>query len=882
MLSVGLMACANAETATDVDVGRTVRDTGSTDRDTGRPQRDTGPQVDTSPGVDTTPSTDSGTDSGTPDDTGGVDTTPSTCIAPEIDCGGNCVDTWSNVFHCGGCDMPCAAGEVCSSGECGLFCGGSMVACAGACVETAIDRNHCGTCNNACAENETCAIGACRVDCGSQTDCSGVCVDTLADASNCGTCGTTCRLDQECSGGTCSCPGGLLECGGACVDGSSDVSNCGTCGNACPAGDTCIDSACVCPGGLTRCDGTCVDTTVEPSNCGTCGTTCGALEACVDGGCSSTCPDGQSICAASCVDTDTSGAHCGGCDMPCRGDESCESGSCECPSGTTDCAGACRDFSNDPEACGSCGNACRADQVCSDSACACPAGQLECGGTCLDVSGDDSNCGACGTVCDADRTCASSSCVCAGDLTECGGNCVDTDEDLNHCGGCGISCGVDELCHDGGCVTECPPGLTECGTTCSDTSTDPNNCGECGNSCDETGTCNAGFCGCADDHLEPNDSTDQALLLPIGTNTPDGANRQLRDLILCDGDVDEFRFGVPGSSGHVRVATSGECNGGPLDTQIQLVNEAGSVVETATGGGAGNCAVMDTTVAGGIWSVRISSPGSIPGSYDVELTIDAVSELEGNDTTSVADGPFHRSSYAIGSVDNSGFLFVEYDYDVYFITLHHGTMLTLSTSAPGNPSACDFDSVIELYNSAGSSITSDDDGGTGVCSVIGPRATAPGTYYVEVRSYGDSGGNYRLTVDAPLAGEVEPNGRADTATTVADNRYSVEGALQTDSDADYYALTVTSDRNLDIVTRGLALDCEADTIVELVSSDGETVLLSDDSSGATNSATGLGSCGALYASAHPELNPLAAGDYYVVVRGFSGRKGGYLLNVLAP
>ncbi len=40
------------------------------------------------------------------------------CTGPEIECGGSCVDPDSDPQHCGGCDVVCTAGEVCSGGTC--------------------------------------------------------------------------------------------------------------------------------------------------------------------------------------------------------------------------------------------------------------------------------------------------------------------------------------------------------------------------------------------------------------------------------------------------------------------------------------------------------------------------------------------------------------------------------------------------------------------------------------------------------------------------------------------------------------------------------------------------------------------------------------------
>ncbi len=51
-------------------------------------------------------------------------TTPTTCTAPEIDCGGTCVNPQTAAAHCGRCNNPCAAGQTCNAGVCSATAGG--------------------------------------------------------------------------------------------------------------------------------------------------------------------------------------------------------------------------------------------------------------------------------------------------------------------------------------------------------------------------------------------------------------------------------------------------------------------------------------------------------------------------------------------------------------------------------------------------------------------------------------------------------------------------------------------------------------------------------------------------------------------------------------
>jgi hypothetical protein len=118
------------------------------------------------------------------------------CLPGETRCGGVCVDTLTDVGHCGGCDQPCGLGS-CAGGTCLCDTGAGATECAGAwprCSDLASDPAHCGSCATAC------------------------------DAST----GAACTL------GTCECPatGATLTCGSAAMTRCCEGAAC--CGAACP------------------------------------------------------------------------------------------------------------------------------------------------------------------------------------------------------------------------------------------------------------------------------------------------------------------------------------------------------------------------------------------------------------------------------------------------------------------------------------------------------------------------------------------------------------------------------------------------------------------------------------------------------------------------
>ncbi len=177
------------------------------------------------------------------------------CAEGEATCGNLCVDTQSDVEHCGGCGRACAPGERCSAGACALTCGGSTpTVCGDACVDTRRDRLHCGSCATACAAGEICLDGHCELSCGGSTPtrCGDACVDTLTDREFCGDCETACDPGEVCSAGICApfCSAGRVDCAGYCADLTSDPAHCGGCGFACAGGGSAV---CVEVGGLPSC-----------------------------------------------------------------------------------------------------------------------------------------------------------------------------------------------------------------------------------------------------------------------------------------------------------------------------------------------------------------------------------------------------------------------------------------------------------------------------------------------------------------------------------------------------------------------------------------------------------------------------------------------------
>lgn len=321
------------------------------------------------------------------------------CCAENDCCAGACANLQTDSAHCGACDSPCSAGQVCDGGTCcttltcqpgqcgnqpdgcgGTLhcgaCGSGQTCCAGTCADLQTDAKHCGTCGHACPTGQICCDGACAEPCYSagfgccptgQSCCGSVC---CATGRCCG--GECCETGQTCCGSVC-CAAGQTCCGGVeCCEASS----------CCPGPGTCCGSGMICCG--DEC--TTID---DPENCGTCDNTCDPSQVCLGtGGC---CTPGT--CAGRCGDVSdgcNGTLHCGDCPTG-------QCLTCDVPTGT-------------------CVTTCPQGQVCNGGSCCSPATcQAKQCGSYSDGCGGTTDCGSCADG----EICVNNGCFIAGNSDTC-------------------------------------------------------------------------------------------------------------------------------------------------------------------------------------------------------------------------------------------------------------------------------------------------------------------------------------------------------------------------------------------------------------------------------------------------------------------------------
>jgi len=257
----------------------------------------------------------------------------------------------------------------------------------------------------------------------------------------------------------------------------------------------------------------------------------------------------------------------------------------------------------------------------------------------------------------------------------------------------------------------------------------------------------------------------------------------------------------------------------------------------------------------------------------------------------------------VATVGGKGRLGMAGDVDVYQFTWPNAFSLRAEVS--NGTGGCSFDSVLELYNSVGTLIQADNNGGNNaLCSRIAPQqytsvrnlaggvanvyyllvrhnttgATPPYVLDVVARDVGcgdglvqamedcDDGSNVNgdlcsstCLYETPFTAEAEPNNAAGTATLLdLATSPGAKGSLTGATDEDFYRIVTTGPTLMRVETQDGIGGCAFDTRVEIQRAD-STVLVSDDNDG-------IGNCGYLGAWTDSQVMDVPAGTYYVRVR----------------
>ncbi|MCA9547770.1 MAG: hypothetical protein KC613_25375, partial [Myxococcales bacterium] len=477
-----------------------------------------------------------------------------------------------------------------------------------------------------------------------------------------------------------------------------------------------------------------------------------------------------------------------------------------------------------PDGCGGeCGPGCGQGEVCDAGQCSaagCPQGTFDCSGVCSRLIDDPDNCGSCGTDCPTRRG-ALTQCIEAECYLNCPGmegraQSVDFDNDPQHCGGCGVQC----------------PGALGGQPTC--------NGGQCQSPCSRGEQVCDGVCVDLDDDPEHCGACGNACGEGAWCNSGE---------CVCNGR---------------RETWCGESRCADLNSDPDECGVCGNACPAAAGGEAvcqaGEC--LNPCAEG-------REQGAVCGGecQDVAVDLNNCGECGVRCADALAGANVGRNCQAGGNCYGNG---NQCTAGACGLRITHSWDVTGGNGSTSCQEVCQAAGMVcaevpwencDNNNDRWQGIDLDGRLGAG-CAIFdnrngwGPRLLACDTRVGE-----DNGNPYYMTrrlmhCECVLAERVAPAEVID-----APGAYQLPGFGQNGSNR--VVLRVPNGVDVVVDTAG----CPADTTLELLSPAGDSVDANDD-------ADGLGTCSRVSLPGAP------AGDYTVVVAGFSGRAVGPLtLNV---
>ncbi len=199
------------------------------------------------------------------------------------------------------------------------------------------------------------------------------------------------------------------------------------------------------------------------------------------------------------------------------------------------------------------------------------------------------------------------------------------------------------------------------------------------------------------------------------------------------------------------------------------------------------------------------------------------------------------------------------DHDWYRVTLTAGTTYTIQTSSNGSGT----DAFLNLRDSNGALLVSDDDSGDSVNSLISYTATSSGTYFIDAGTYNnETTGGYHLFVAGPAPAGDPVGGTTGTAASLVVGG-TVNGNLDVSGDHDFYAINLVAGQTYIFRTAPTATNT-TDTILTLRNAGGTQLATNDDAGEFAYSAI--------------RYTATASGTYYLDVSGFNTSTGEFNLS----
>ncbi len=327
--------------------------------------------------------------------------------------------------------------------------------------------------------------------------------------------------------------------------------------------------------------------------------------------------------------------------------------------------------------------------------------------------------------------------------------------------------------------------------------------------------------------------------------------------IQFSSDSDWFRVDLVAGHFYAFNLQGTDSGGGTLlDPGLQLFDVLGTYLATDFDSGVGTDARLGfaATHSGSHYLSAFGSGGT--GTYTLTASDLGVDDHDGSTATTSNLSPGGSST---GHIQVAG------ESDWFRIELSAGRIYQFELRGTDSGGGTLADPLLQLRDSAGNVLTSDDDSGTGQDARLNHLVSGSGTYYLAAYGYsGDAIGSY--TLSARDMG-VDDHGDSGSTTSTLALGSSIGGDLQFIDDQDWFRIDLTAGTTY--VFRLQGANSDAGTLTDPVLS------IADNSGVLLNTAYDYG------VGAFLVHTPTSSGSYYLAARTYSSSPGGtYTLSAL--
>ena len=288
------------------------------------------------------------------------------------------------------------------------------------------------------------------------------------------------------------------------------------------------------------------------------------------------------------------------------------------------------------------------------------------------------------------------------------------------------------------------------------------------------------------------------------------------------------------------------------------------------------------SIAAGWWSsesVSIAIPGTLAtGTYYIGAIADYNNAVaESNETNNPSAGvaititgsdDYAASTSTTGSVSiggsATGMIETSGDNDWFRVSLTAGQSYEFHLNATSSGGL--GDPYLNLYNSSGTLLTSNDDGGGSLNSLISFTATTSGNYYLGARAYSSGTGSYVVTATSSSTTSDDYAGSASTTGHVSVGEPAT-GRIEVSGDEDWFAISLTAGKTYSFHLDAASSGGLNDPYLNLYNGSGTLLSSNDDGGGNANSLI--------------TYTATSGGTYYLGVRAYGTGTGNYVVSATA-